>query len=74
MPPKWRNRRVITTSAVSILIHERGCMKYKLATFIVFLTLAVGYCAPKDQCVGIKQNPALCRGTFPPKPAITIRR
>lgn len=43
-------------------------MKYKRLGMMIILVLGLSYCTPKDKCIGIHQNPAICRGTFPPSP------
>jgi hypothetical protein len=41
--------------------------RFKLLGVIVMLTLGIGYCAPPvEDCVGFPQNPAVCRGFYPP--------
>jgi len=47
-------------------------MKRKLLGIVVMLTLGLGYCAPQEDCTGFRQNPALCRGTFPPKTPVLV--
>jgi hypothetical protein len=49
-------------------------MKRKLVSVLVVLTLGMGYCAPpREDCTGIKQNPAVCRGFIKPNVPVIVR-
>lgn len=49
-------------------------MKRKLATIAVLLTLGLGYCKPPvEDCVGMNQNPAVCRGYVKPNVPVIVR-